>query len=266
MLNSTTSPSRRSASDLARVRLLVVGDSGVGKTSLVHRLCHGTALQRPKWTVGCSTDVKLHRYSKGDREFFVEFLDVGGSYKYKMARQVFYTQLHGILLVFDVGNANSYNHLRDWIRELVDVDTRRPLENSAHRPPSSHRPSAQATMPKFSRALTSVKVAGDRAQSESRLGDLPIFVVGNKTDQNDGECTRVYNSLKDFGVEACFVSSLQWTHSHELDAFIERVIARRYYSSGKKRQVNVPGSLRSGDSSAGFRGSYNVARPRPRPI
>ena len=37
-----------------RARVLVVGDSGVGKTSLTSLIAHGTCLPSPGWTVGCS--------------------------------------------------------------------------------------------------------------------------------------------------------------------------------------------------------------------
>ena len=66
--------------DIERVRVLVVGDSGVGKTSLTwllrwagvlvtHRdiwriklaifFSHDTALPNPSWTVGCSIEVNI---------------------------------------------------------------------------------------------------------------------------------------------------------------------------------------------------------------
>ncbi len=32
---------------------------GVGKTSLVHVICHKEALSNPGWTVGCSVEVKV---------------------------------------------------------------------------------------------------------------------------------------------------------------------------------------------------------------
>ena len=32
---------------------------GVGKTSLVHLICHNEPIGNPSWTIGCSTDVKV---------------------------------------------------------------------------------------------------------------------------------------------------------------------------------------------------------------
>ncbi|KAI8359245.1 hypothetical protein B0O80DRAFT_494812 [Mortierella sp. GBAus27b] len=44
-------------------KVLVLGDSGVGKSSLVHMLCHNESLKNPMPTVGCNVDVRLHTYS-----------------------------------------------------------------------------------------------------------------------------------------------------------------------------------------------------------
>ena len=42
-----------------KLKILVLGDSGVGKTTLVHLLCTGTPLHYARWTVGCSPDVMV---------------------------------------------------------------------------------------------------------------------------------------------------------------------------------------------------------------
>jgi len=43
--------------EVERVRVVVVGDSGVGKTSLTWLLAHDSALPSPAWTIGCSVEV-----------------------------------------------------------------------------------------------------------------------------------------------------------------------------------------------------------------
>ena len=48
-----------------RARILVLGDSGVGKTSLVHLIGHGKPLSQISYTVGAEVEVKLHEYREG---------------------------------------------------------------------------------------------------------------------------------------------------------------------------------------------------------
>ncbi len=50
---------------LDRVKILVLGDSGVGKTSLVHLLAHAQTLKQLSYTIGASVEVKLHEYREG---------------------------------------------------------------------------------------------------------------------------------------------------------------------------------------------------------
>ena len=51
--------------DFDRVRILVLGDSGVGKTSLVHLISRGKPLSHITYTIGASVEVKLHEYKEG---------------------------------------------------------------------------------------------------------------------------------------------------------------------------------------------------------
>ena len=48
-----------------RVRILVLGDSGVGKTSLVHLMSQGQPLRQLSYTIGATVEVKLHEYREG---------------------------------------------------------------------------------------------------------------------------------------------------------------------------------------------------------
>lgn len=108
-------------SDLPKVRILVVGDSGVGKTCLISRLCHGNVDKNPSSTVGCKTDVRLHqvRIDNQEQQFFIEFWEVGGHRNFKIGRSVFYRKVNGILLVHDLKNTKSFSNLREWLSEIM---------------------------------------------------------------------------------------------------------------------------------------------------
>ncbi|KAL7997829.1 putative small GTPase, sigma-54 interaction domain, ATP-binding site 1 [Plasmopara halstedii] len=91
------------------VRVLVVGDSGVGKTTLLRSICRlysrdSIDYDKPSslWTTG----------------YFVEFLDIGGHRKYELSRGTFYHNIHGIMFVHDLSNTKSGQHLRNWSKEI----------------------------------------------------------------------------------------------------------------------------------------------------
>lgn len=99
--------------DRTSAKILVLGDSGVGKSSLIHLICQASTLNSAQWTIGCSIDVKLHNNN------YLEFWDIGGSRGHKIARRFLYQDYHGIILVFDSTNKKSRLNLDEWLREAA---------------------------------------------------------------------------------------------------------------------------------------------------
>uniref|UniRef100_A0A803KW90 Uncharacterized protein n=1 Tax=Chenopodium quinoa TaxID=63459 RepID=A0A803KW90_CHEQI len=117
-----------------QVRVLVVGDSGVGKTSLVQLITKGSTVTRPSRTIGCSVNVKHITYGspssssnsiKGDaeRDFFVELWDISGHERYKDCRSLFYTQINGVIFVYDLSQRRTKTSLHKWAAEIAAVGT-----------------------------------------------------------------------------------------------------------------------------------------------
>ncbi|RGB28909.1 P-loop containing nucleoside triphosphate hydrolase protein [Rhizophagus diaphanus] len=115
-----------------KIRIVVVGDPGVGKTSLVHILCHNEVLRHPSYTIGCTADVKIHSHTRTHKSYFVEFIDVGGSSKHKSSRNMFYHQINGIILVHDVSNRRSYYNLWNWVSEIIESEGYKEFEKSSN--------------------------------------------------------------------------------------------------------------------------------------
>lgn len=98
--------------DKGNAKILVLGDSGVGKSSLIHLICHSTVLNSPHWTIGCSIEVKIYE------NYFIEFWEIGGSRNHKLARSFLYQDYDGILLVYDATNNKSRANLNEWLVEV----------------------------------------------------------------------------------------------------------------------------------------------------
>jgi small GTP-binding protein len=113
---------------LQTIRVLLLGDSGVGKTSIVNYLCkknEPTAITG--WTVSCHLDAIIIEYGESNnrnKKYLVEFIDVGGgSHGYAASRSVFYTfDISAILLVHDLSNIRSFSNLFKWIDEFSTVN------------------------------------------------------------------------------------------------------------------------------------------------
>ncbi|KAF9681968.1 hypothetical protein SADUNF_Sadunf05G0058500 [Salix dunnii] len=117
-----------------QVRVLIVGDSGVGKTSLVHLIIKGSSITRPPQTIGCTVGVKHITYGnsgsssssiKGDseRDFFIELWDVSGHERYKDCRTLFYSQINGVIFVHDLSQRRTKTSLQKWASEIAATGT-----------------------------------------------------------------------------------------------------------------------------------------------
>ncbi|XP_045116050.1 rab-like protein 3 isoform X2 [Portunus trituberculatus] len=151
-----------------KVKILVVGDSGVGKTSLVHLICHGEALGNSSWTIGCSVEVRIHEFREGtpsQRPYFVEFWDVGGSGSHRNARHVFYTPVQGIILTHDLTNRKSQVNLHRWLAEVL---LREAGGGSGGAGGGRNR--------------SSLLVEDFDAENFGGFAQVPVFVVGTKLD------------------------------------------------------------------------------------
>eukprot|EP00470_Lotharella_oceanica_P009168 CAMPEP_0170179522 /NCGR_PEP_ID=MMETSP0040_2-20121228/18168_1 /TAXON_ID=641309 /ORGANISM="Lotharella oceanica, Strain CCMP622" /LENGTH=223 /DNA_ID=CAMNT_0010423681 /DNA_START=150 /DNA_END=818 /DNA_ORIENTATION=+ len=177
-----------------------------------------------------------------NKKFFLEFWDVGGSRKYQQTRQIFYSQINGIMLVFDLNNKKSYINLRKWIKEIVHVHKTKGIEEKYVYHDAAHGGSTSSSY--------------DNHVSSS-LGSLPVIVVGNKKDLQDKKNPRTYNTVKDLGFNCVYVSALDkftTEGAHSLDEFFQRVIERRFYRahtdkhSSKVLRRSAPATS-DGDSS-----------------
>jgi len=59
-------------------------------------------VKNPKWTVGVTVEIKLYKFMEGtprQRNCFVEMWDIGGSSNHKNTRDIFYSTIHGMILI-----------------------------------------------------------------------------------------------------------------------------------------------------------------------
>mmetsp|Transcript_17960 Transcript_17960/g.34333 ORF Transcript_17960/g.34333 Transcript_17960/m.34333 type:complete len:355 (+) Transcript_17960:149-1213(+) len=233
---------------IRKVRVLVLGDSCSGKTSLVHLLVHGEPLRQPKRTVGCSISVKLIEYPEhgiqsepvSTQPHFVELWDVGTHDQYSKLRSIFYSQINGVILVHDLSSRRSARNLHRWAGELLEKCT------------------FSAAVPNSSLGYTE----DDRAASTGLYGlPVPALVIGNKSDVQDAHeenkrgayCggLSVFGSISQLffgrpepqqsllpvkyegnagGMSASALRGV--VNFSEVDKFFHELITRRYYSSG----------------------------------
>lgn len=225
-----------------KIKVLVLGDSGVGKSSLVHLICHGETTGNTQWTIGCSIDIKLHQYKEGtaqQRTCYIELWDIGGSRSHAIARKIFYNSFHGIILVQDLTNIKSESNLKNWLGQALSDnqnDKERSNINSAS----------------ISQALFPVATEDDfEYDVESFIGlNTPILLVANKADLAPGNVDAKNQLVDLLKCEIINVNSKNFkslapgcTNAVKLSRFFDKVCDKKfnsqmhYYSPSAEKNV-----------------------------
>eukprot|EP00941_MAST-03F_sp_MAST-3F-sp1_P001319 g1319.t1 len=103
------------------VRIFVIGDSGVGKTCIIARICHHRFITSSSSTIGYNQEVwnrDVVDEETGEKSIF-EFIDVSGHAKFALSRSFLYRNIDGIIFVYDVSNKKSFANLENWAKEVL---------------------------------------------------------------------------------------------------------------------------------------------------
>ena len=115
--------------EVISVKILVVGNSGVGKTSLCHRYINEIYVKAYKPTIGvefCSKELESR-----EKKFNIQFWDIGGQERYIHMTHVYYKNADFCLVMFDLTNRESFNKCAKW---KADLDEKYSLEDGSNCP------------------------------------------------------------------------------------------------------------------------------------
>ena len=102
------------------LRLLLVGDSSVGKTSLLYQYA-GKAYPRDHIaTVGVEYIIKMFQYR--DFQIRLQIWDTAGQERFHSLTKNFFHNADGILFVYDITNQRSFRGAKNWIWEAKEIE------------------------------------------------------------------------------------------------------------------------------------------------
>jgi small GTP-binding protein len=97
-------------------QILIIGDSSVGKTSILTRYTNGTFKEEYLATVG------LDYYSKDEifnnKTINVKLWDTAGQERYKSLTQSYFKNAEGVIVAYDITNTESFDNLKFWINSI----------------------------------------------------------------------------------------------------------------------------------------------------
>ncbi|KAG5176168.1 ras family-domain-containing protein [Tribonema minus] len=98
------------------IRILLLGDSGVGKTSLMLRYTEDHFSPNLLSTAG--VDFKVRHLDINGRRVRCQIWDTAGQEKFHVITRAYYRGAHGIALVYDVADADSFKNVNYWVANI----------------------------------------------------------------------------------------------------------------------------------------------------
>ena len=98
------------------LKVLLIGDAGVGKSSIMMRFTDDTFDDHLQSTIG--VDFKVKSVQRRDKKIKVTIWDTAGQERFRTLTSSYYRGAHGIILCYDVTRAPTFQNLDQWLKEV----------------------------------------------------------------------------------------------------------------------------------------------------
>jgi len=98
------------------IKLLLIGDGGVGKSCLLLRFSDDSFT--PSFITTIGIDFKIRTIELDGKRIKLQIWDTAGQERFRTITTAYYRGAMGILLVYDVTDEKSFGNIRNWIRNI----------------------------------------------------------------------------------------------------------------------------------------------------
>lgn len=112
------SSSATTASSPVNVKLLLIGNASVGKSSLLLRFSDEQWLPEDEASATIGVDFRVHKMEVNGRKVKLSIWDTAGQERFRTITSSYYRGAQGIILVYDVANRETFEALPKWFSEI----------------------------------------------------------------------------------------------------------------------------------------------------
>ncbi|KAJ5079703.1 ras and ef-hand domain-containing protein [Anaeramoeba ignava] len=100
-----------------RLKLVLVGNSLVGKSSILIQFCDSTFSKNQEATIG--VDFRFSNITVNNEEIELQIWDTAGQERFRSITNHYYRNADAIMVVYDITNESSFTQLKNWYSEIV---------------------------------------------------------------------------------------------------------------------------------------------------
>ncbi|CAI2381015.1 unnamed protein product [Moneuplotes crassus] len=103
-----------------RVKIIVVGNSNVGKTSLISQYSHFQEDGLPNTNPNLICEAQIKKFSKDDQLVYVDIWDTVGQERFQAISTQYYKRASGAMIVYSIEDQDSFNNILIWIERVQE--------------------------------------------------------------------------------------------------------------------------------------------------
>ena len=114
-LNSKNSSNSKKGKEIKRLKIILLGEKGVGKTSLINRYIYNKFIVSEKQ----NSELNIKKIDMDDNvSAELTIYDTTNEQKLGKITKNYYKDAYGAIIVFDLTNKNSFNKVKNWLKEI----------------------------------------------------------------------------------------------------------------------------------------------------
>ena len=106
-----------------QIKLVIIGDTGVGKTNFIFQFTEGRFSSLHVTTVGFDYKSKIIKLPKSKRNVKLQIWDTAGQERYMAINKSLFQKVQGIILMYDLTNRDSFEHVTNWLNLIKQTVT-----------------------------------------------------------------------------------------------------------------------------------------------
>ena len=109
------------------IKLIIIGDSGVGKTNFIFRFTEGKFSPLHASTVGLDSKSKIIRLPKLKKNVKIQMWDTAGQERYMAINKNLFHKVQGIIVMYDLTNRDSFENIKSWFNLIKQATSNKTI-------------------------------------------------------------------------------------------------------------------------------------------
>ena len=102
-----------------KIKLMILGDSTVGKTAILRQYCQNEFLGKYVTTVGI--DFQMKYINLNNKKIRLQIWDTAGQERYRVVTKNYFNASDGFIIVYDITNRETFKSINNWIEQITTI-------------------------------------------------------------------------------------------------------------------------------------------------